>query len=88
MKRAESYLQHDKTSKWDVVTFFVATFPISRSSDIDTGRQDEGAALCVGGVSCFDNCSRRCSQMKNVQGGTSRCGGRTSLSKRIGDTLF
>ena len=49
MKRAESYLQHDKTSKWDVVTFFVATFPISRSSDIDTGRQDEGAALCVWG---------------------------------------
>ena len=50
MKRAESYLQHDKTSKWDVVTFFVATFPVSRSSDIDTGRQDEGAALWVGVV--------------------------------------
>ena len=45
MKRVEPYLQHDTTSKWDVLTFFAATFPISRSSDIDTGRQDEGAAL-------------------------------------------
>ena len=27
------------------VDFFVATFPISRSSDIDIGRQDGGAAL-------------------------------------------
>ena len=49
MKRAESCLQHDKTSKWDVVTFVASTFPISRSSDIDTGRQDEGAALGGGG---------------------------------------
>ena len=45
MKRAESYLQHDTTSKWDVLTFFPATFPIARSSDIDMGRQDGGAAL-------------------------------------------
>ena len=44
MKRAEPYLQHDTTSKWDVLTFFAATFPISRSSDIDIGRQDRGAA--------------------------------------------
>ena len=45
MKRPEPYLQHDTTSKWDVLTFFVATFVISRSSDIDIGRQDGGAAL-------------------------------------------
>ena len=45
MKRAEPYLQHDTTSKWDVLTFFAVTFPISRSSDIDVGRQDGGAAL-------------------------------------------
>ena len=41
MQRAESYLQHDTTSKWDVLTFFAATFPISWLSDIiDIGRQD------------------------------------------------
>ena len=45
MKRAEPYLQHDTTWKWDVLTFFAATFPISRSSDIDIGRQDGDAAL-------------------------------------------
>ena len=45
MKRAEPYLQYDMTSKWDVLTFFSATFPISRSSDIDIERQDGGAAL-------------------------------------------
>ena len=44
-KRAEPYLQHDTISKWDVLTFFAAKFPISRSSDIDIGRQDGGAAL-------------------------------------------
>ena len=31
------------------VDFFVATFPISRSSDIDIGRQDGDAALERGG---------------------------------------
>ena len=45
MKRAEPYLQHDTTPKWDVLTFFEATFPISLSSDIYIGRQDGGAAL-------------------------------------------
>ena len=45
MKRAEPLLQHDTTSKWDMVTLFAATFPISRSSDIDIGIQDGGAAL-------------------------------------------
>ena len=51
MKRAEPCLQHDTTSKWDVLTFFAATFPIFRSSDIDTGRQDEGVELeCGGGM--------------------------------------
>ena len=50
MKRAEPYLQHDTTSKWDVLTFFAATFAISRSSDIDIGRQDGGAAMEEGGV--------------------------------------
>ena len=49
MKRAEPYLQHDTTSKWDVLTFIAATFPISRSSDIDIGRQDGSAALDEGG---------------------------------------
>ena len=49
MKRAEPYLQHDTTSKWDVLTFFAATFAISRSSDIDIGRQDGGAAMEEGG---------------------------------------
>ena len=49
MKRAEQYLQHDTTSNWDVLTFFAATFPISRSSDIDIGRQDGSAALNRGG---------------------------------------
>ena len=49
-QRAESYLQHDTTSKWDVLTFFAATFPISWLSDIiDIGRQDGGAALEGGG---------------------------------------
>ena len=46
MKRAESYLQHVTTSKWDVLTFFAATFPISRFSDIG------GAALGGGGGGC------------------------------------
>ena len=50
MKRAEPYLQHDTTSKWEEFTFFVATFPISRSSDIDIGRQDRDAALEGGSV--------------------------------------
>ena len=45
MKRAEPFLQHDTTSKWDVLTFFAATFVISRSSDIDIGRQAGCAAL-------------------------------------------
>ena len=45
MKRAEPYLQHNTTTKWDVLTYFEATFPISLSSDIDIGRQDGGAAL-------------------------------------------
>ena len=44
-QRAESYLQQDTTSKWDVLIFFATTFSISRSSDIDIGRQDGGAAL-------------------------------------------
>ena len=44
-KKAEPYLQHDKTSKWDVLTYFVAMFPDSRSSDIDIGRQDGDAAM-------------------------------------------
>ena len=52
MKRAEPHLQHDTTSKRDVLTFFPATFPISRSSDIDTGRQDESAALEWGAGGC------------------------------------
>ena len=33
----------------DVLTFFAATFPFSRSSDIDIGRQDGDAALEGGG---------------------------------------
>ena len=45
MKRAEPYLQHDTTPKWDVLTFLEATFPISLSSDIDIRREDGGAAL-------------------------------------------
>ena len=45
MNRAEPYLQHDTTRKWDVLTFFAATFPISRSSDIDIERQDGDVAL-------------------------------------------
>ena len=45
MTRAEPYFQYDTTSKWDVLTFFAATFAIFRSSDIDIGRQDGGAAL-------------------------------------------
>ena len=45
MKRAEPYLQRDTTSKWDMLTFFAATFQISRLSVIDIGRQDGGAAL-------------------------------------------
>ena len=45
MKRAEPYLQHETTSKWAVLTYFAATFPISRSSDIDIGRQDGDAAV-------------------------------------------
>ena len=45
MKRAEPYLQLDTTPKWDVLIFMAAMFPISRSSDIDTGRQDEGVVL-------------------------------------------
>ena len=45
MKRAEPYLQYDTTSKWDMLTFFAATFPISRSSDIDIGRQVWDAAF-------------------------------------------
>ena len=49
VNRAEPYLQHDTRSKWDVLTFFAATFAISRSSHIDIGRQDEGAALEEGG---------------------------------------
>ena len=40
--RAEPFFQHDTTSKLDMVTYFTATFPISRSSDIDIGRQDGG----------------------------------------------
>ena len=46
----EPYFQHDTTSKWDVLTIFAVTFAISRSSDIDLGRQDGGAALEGGGV--------------------------------------
>ena len=55
MKRAEPCLQHDTTSKWDVLTFFAATFPISRSTDIDTGRQDKSLhwSVGVGVVMCF-----------------------------------
>jgi hypothetical protein len=49
VKRAEPYLQHDTTPKWDVLTFFEATLLISLSSDIDIGRQDGGAALEGGG---------------------------------------
>ena len=49
VNRAEPYLQHDTSSKWDLLTFFAAKFAISRSSDIDIGRQDEGAALEEGG---------------------------------------
>ena len=49
MKRAEPYLRHDKTSKWDVLTFFAAPFPFSRSSYIDIGRQEGGDALKGGG---------------------------------------
>ena len=45
VNRAEPYLQHDTTSKWDMLTFFAPTFPISRSSDIDIGRKDGGAVL-------------------------------------------
>ena len=45
----EPYFQHDTTSKWDVLTIFAVTFAISRSSDIDLGRQDGGAALEEGG---------------------------------------
>ena len=41
----EPYLQHDTTSKWDVLTIFAVTFAISGSSDIDLGKQDGGAAL-------------------------------------------
>ena len=50
MKRAEPYLQNETTSKREVMTFFATTFPISRWSDIDIGRQDGGAALEVGGL--------------------------------------
>ena len=32
-----------------MLIFFPATFPISRLSDLDTGRQDGGAALTGGG---------------------------------------
>ena len=53
VKRAEPYLRHDKTSKWDVLSFFAATFPFSRSSDIDIGRQEGGDALKGGGVVVF-----------------------------------
>ena len=49
VKRVEQYLQLETTSKWDVMTFFAAPFPISWSSDIDIGRQDGGAALKEGG---------------------------------------
>ena len=49
MQRTEPYFQNDTISKWDVLTFFAATCPISRSSDIDTGRQEGGAALDGGG---------------------------------------
>jgi hypothetical protein len=49
VKRAEPYLQHDTTPKWDVLTFFEATLLISLSADIDIGRQAGGAAL-EGGV--------------------------------------
>ena len=42
-------LRRELTSKWDVLIFFPATFPISRLSDMDTGRQDGGAALTGGG---------------------------------------
>ena len=45
MKRAEPYLPLDSISKWDMLTFFAATFPISRSLDINIGRQDGGAVL-------------------------------------------
>ena len=32
-------------AKLDVLTFFVATFPMLRSSDMDIGRQDGDAAV-------------------------------------------
>ena len=86
MKRAEPYLQHDTIPKWDMLTFFEATFPISLSSDIDIGREDGGAAL--EGWWCFHTCSRRRLQLKNIHGGTCRCDGGTAPSKRIWATLL
>ena len=37
---------------------------------------------------CFDTCSRRRLQLKNVHGGTSGCGGGTSTSNRKRAMLF
>ena len=70
LKRAEPYLQHDTTSKWDVLTLVRGDVPNFRSSEIDTGRQDGGAAL-EEVVVVFDTFSRRRLQLKNVDGGTS-----------------
>ena len=88
-KKAEPYLQHDTISKWDVMTLFCGDVPNFSVVGYWHRETRRGAALEVGvGGLCFDTCLRRHSQLKNVHGGTSRCGGRISPSKRIGDTLF
>ena len=68
------------------MTFVAATFPISRSLDIDIGRQDGGAALNGGGGGSSVFLPVR-GNRHNVHGGTFRCGGRTSPSKRIAKSL-
>ena len=89
LRRTEPYRQHDTTLKWDVMTFICGDVP--DFSVVGYWHRKTRQWRCIGdggGVYCFDTCSRRRSQLKNVHGGMSRCGGGISPSKRIGDTLL
>ena len=70
-----------------MLTFLAATFAISQTSDVDVKRQYRRGAV-GGGRRTFNTCARRRLELTNVHGGTSVCGGGTSASNRIWDTLF
>ena len=90
--RVEAFLQQDTIYEkcqhlpldWEVLTFFAATFTVSRSSDFKIGRQDgDGAGEVMHLVPVRGDLQNTGMSM------TGRiCGGGTSASKRVSGTLF